>query len=1063
MNKIYKLLRFKQTKFNKPFLFLFIILLPLSLFSQKEKKLINDGKFSQAHELLIKSITKDSLDVETNFYLSILFIQETSNDFFSIKLSHNYYLKAKYLFNLITDNRTLEKLNKREINKESIFMIRDSIFNVGYRNAKSINNEQAYIEFIQLDKEIPDYIVNEAITRRNSCAFEFAKKSNTINSYESYLLKYPNSNYQLITKELIDSLAFEKAKENNTILDYKKYFEKYIDSKFCNEAKQKFINLVYAEVKKQNTISSYELFIEEYPNSIFINEAKNKIDELLYSQIIKENSVEKCYTLLLNSPQSIYKDSVNIILENLKYNELLNHLSIKEIEKFNDEFQNSKRKNKLLNTLDSLYYIVLINSNNIGDIQFFLKKYPTSKHYSLFEKIIASLTKQKNQSDFNNLDLFIHPNYFEESTQIKVRNISFLDKELFNKLESTTNRSYFLANKFVMSSLGPDGKSCQDCGAFGLGTNFKILNNNWYFFEDKLFKNYNGLSRGIQGGDKNSSNSSRLYTFNDSIVIDGNGYVINLFDNSLYTNNSCKVESLLKINKINSSFEKQKKIYNKHYEFLPNWANNPNYVELVPTEQTISNSSENITEKCSKICVFNDSLLFLTLPIGFSTNILEYPINKKIEKNISIETFNKNINDFTHHIDDTDDIGYRYFFRKYNLIDNIPFVPNNINLPKNDAFVITEFNHNLNKLNIIYDASLSGIMPVKLMLDKTNSLLIIQSVDSIKDNYNSDFSNRYKVNMFQETDMHYSITIIDIESKKELLSFPGLINDLTDNNRLILNAYKVWNPKSIYYDELDLNELILNKNIFKTPKIETSLQIDEFMTNFEFQKKINLIRKENKYYLENQKLNEGKLYFENIKNLNNKYNATEFLNSVKSDNNNICDCVYNKLSKLPDSISVPLNYLEYELDNKQLKLESNTLNDFLYQYMSEVNCDSWIDINLPCKYPLSNGFSYYSSTEYSSRKFTLFLNNVKPEVAKQIRNNVKIFIEFNHELVFNPEKIEDYYKNPLVRECVESNVDFKNEKISELFKSYEAIKENYEPYAKFYILVNGEKFLIKYR
>lgn len=299
---------------------------PIIIFSQKGKKLIQEEKYTQAYEYLNKNLSKDTSDIESNYYLSLLHIQEKANEYFSINFAHEYYIKTMDLFNSLNDRKSIEKLKNKDISEATINSLHDSIINVGYRIARSKNNEQSYIDFIQLDNEMPDHLIKEAINSRNNCAFNEAKKINTISSYNSYLLKYPNTIHQIPAIDLRDSLIFN-------------------------------------DVIKQNTISSYELFIREQPKSSLINDANNKIDELLFNQIIQENSIEKCYTLIKKSPKSKYVDSVSTILEKLKYNELLNHLSISEIESFNNEFPNSLRKNKLLITLDSLYDVKITNDS----------------------------------------------------------------------------------------------------------------------------------------------------------------------------------------------------------------------------------------------------------------------------------------------------------------------------------------------------------------------------------------------------------------------------------------------------------------------------------------------------------------------------------------------------------------------------------------------------------------------------------------------------------------------------------------------------------------------------
>jgi hypothetical protein len=365
----------------------------------------------------------------------------------------------------------------------------------------------------------------------------------------------------------------------------------------------------------------------------------------------------------------------------------------------------------------------------------------------------------------------------------------------------------------------------------------------------------------------------------------------------------------------------------------------------------------------------------------------------------------------------------------------------------------------LNKLNIIYDAGISNLMPIKLMLDKTNSLLIVQSVDDIEDDFNSDFSHRFEVGPNGENNLHHSVTIFDLETKRELVSFPGYINDLTDENLLIINGFMVWTPQCIYYDQLNLNELISNKKAFTSPKIIQSMQLDEFMSSSDMILKMNLLREENKVKSENRIVKKAPILFPS----KNKKND-EFINFVENENSNLCGCYYEKLNNLPDSLVVLLNYVEYDLgDNKRLTLESAPLNDFNYHYLSDLECDNWVDVNFPCKFRLSNGLTYSIYAEYETRKVKLFLFNVEPEFAKRIKDKVKVQIQFDHNMVFNPEKIENYYKNPLVEDCIKSSNDSNKENLLELFGSYGAIDNSYVPYVQYNLNIDGQKIFLKFR
>jgi outer membrane protein assembly factor BamD (BamD/ComL family) len=992
--------------------------------------------------------------------MSLLYSKESAKDYFSVKLSYQYYLKTKNLYPLL-DSKKIEKLSKAGISIESIQNLRDSVFYSAYRESIFKNTEDGYNFFLELDKDIPSKLINEATEKRNIVAYENAKKINTVVSLDYFILKYPSSTQHTEAVYIRDSLALENTKLMNTKTSYKDYIAKYPNSKFLNVAVTSLHNVAYQEAKNNNTLDSYQNFIIEFPESIQVNEARFKIEEIVYKELVKDKSVIKCYSFIEKYEKSIFKDSVLSILEDLKFTELNKNLTIEGIQLYMNEFPSSSKNNFLFNTLDSLYYAKVSDSENINEIEDYIAKFPKSKYLEDLKKKIDYLSDIQSESQFNDVDLFVHPSYFEENTKIEVRNISFFDNDFYQKLEYSTNRAYDLAYRFEETRIGPNGKECHNCGSVSLGTSFKVLGNNWFFWNDKLFKNFKGLSKGIKGGDNKASNNARSYTFSDSIVIDGNGYIVNLHENKLYSYSSCKTSSLLKTNTNIDEFKLQKPvILNQKFKYLPYWANNPKYVEFVPSEHTIFNSNDNLVEKCENICTNNDSLVFFILPIGYSPKIFDYPINKKINTTIGIESFNQNIKNFQTHIDDTEEIGYKYFFRKYNLSETVPFQPKNFTLPKNDAFVILEFNHVLDKLNIIYDAGFSNLMPVKLFIDKTNTLLIVQSVDNIEDEFNSDFSDRFETGPNGEINVHHSVTIFDLETKRELISFPGFINDLTNENHLIINGYAVWTPHCIFYDVLDLNEIIKNKKSFVTPNIINSLELNEFMSSEKMIDKLNLLREGNKPKLEN--IDKSSLHQQNYsKNYSN--NSEQFIRFVEQGNSNLCDCYYEKLNELPESILLSLKYVKYDLNENSLRLETASLNDFEYSYLSDLDCDNWIDRNFPCDRTLSNGLTYTSSFDYDTKKVFLFLYNVKPEFAQKIKDEVKVLIQFDHDMIFNPEKVENYYKNPLIENCIESSNDSNKEKLLELFRSYAPIDKNYVPYAVFNLIIDGEIVFLKYR
>lgn len=81
------------------------------------------------------------------------------------------------------------------------------------------------------------------------------------------------------------SSLYNKARELNTIEAYEEFIQKYPDSELANEAKKRIEELEaskkdFETAKTKNTIESYNVFIVKYPESEYVKEAKLKIREI---------------------------------------------------------------------------------------------------------------------------------------------------------------------------------------------------------------------------------------------------------------------------------------------------------------------------------------------------------------------------------------------------------------------------------------------------------------------------------------------------------------------------------------------------------------------------------------------------------------------------------------------------------------------------------------------------------------------------------------------------------------------------------------------------------------
>jgi len=107
---------------------------------------------------------------------------------------------------------------------------------------------------------------------------EKAKELDSIESYENFLSKYPESQYALDVRSRIQILRYNQAKKTGTTESYEKFLSKYPNSKYDAELKERILILNYEQAKKDATKEAYKEFLRNYPNSKYTKEIK----KLLY-------------------------------------------------------------------------------------------------------------------------------------------------------------------------------------------------------------------------------------------------------------------------------------------------------------------------------------------------------------------------------------------------------------------------------------------------------------------------------------------------------------------------------------------------------------------------------------------------------------------------------------------------------------------------------------------------------------------------------------------------------------------------------------------------------------
>lgn len=637
-------------------------------------------------------------------------------------------------------------------------------------------------------------------------------------------------------------------------------------------------------------------------------------------------------------------------------------------------------------------------------------------------------------------ELSSHPSYYTIPFKTECRKVSFADKLIYVKIEESQIRKVL-----VKSNMGNYYKDREN-----VDINFvplMFLNNNWMCYSGRLFKVENNIARGILNNNRDSLYQARDYEFSHQLVLDENGYIIDILKDKLCATQSCGELKVLRNKYSLGSYKIPELPYmpalpKSINSDLPYWASNPTYIDLLDMKP-----------------VYNDSLIFLIVPVG-GTPFQDLPINKPLGNEYTLDYISKLWSNFSQYYHHEEKYGYNYFFKKYNLSSVYSFEPKNIACPKNDACLILEFNYIKNKLNFIYDSGILPMFPKKITFDQTGRLLIVSNFDFVDDNAHEHNNKK-----------HESIIVFDLKNKRELFEIPGRFIDVTPDNKLILNGnvdeatfeknnYRYSVPSAIFYDELDLKEIIENIENFEVPSINKSLNIDEFTTTEEF---FNTLKEMQKKNISNSQFKfQSKVNYAApvLTKSNPIYNSADFLHSIAQEETKLCNCFSSKLNALPDSIEVPFTYEAYDLNNQTITFKFNDviLNKLGEPYESLVYmlwCNGWIET---CQ---ENSKSIRWDVSGRSDNATFTVRNITPEMGRSLKNNCKLVVKINKKNELQADQLGRYSHNPILMECLGELYNKNTEEIENLLGK--RISSDHISVFKIYLKIGNENILIKSR
>lgn len=254
---------------------------------QAEKK-IAQGSWSAARDALKKGLKKDTLNPEVEIALANLFLNEL-NPNQQVDSAYSYNLKALSHFSKLNAKQR-DRLKRDLIDSAVIVSLRVKIEQAAFEQAKHVNSEKAYNDYLDRYKFAPQ---RSTVTElRDEVAFLDALKQNSYKAFENYIKKYPNSHRAKEAKNRYEKLLFESKTHDRKLKSYEAFVKDFPHSPHKKEAERKIFEVLTCNGSPAELVK----FIDEHPNSFFTGFARDilfhvarELEEKIPSRLINDS------------------------------------------------------------------------------------------------------------------------------------------------------------------------------------------------------------------------------------------------------------------------------------------------------------------------------------------------------------------------------------------------------------------------------------------------------------------------------------------------------------------------------------------------------------------------------------------------------------------------------------------------------------------------------------------------------------------------------------------------------------------------------------------------------
>ncbi len=335
---------------------------------QKYLRAVEKGRFEKLSEMVLNALESNQRDLDANIGATLLYYRNES-PYYDIRKAHLANVLSKELFQEITDEKRIGKLNEQNINLDYFLGLQDSIYyksytqlietpsvescndymnfftdlprayksdvlrlrnKLAYQLALTENKVSVYQQFID---NYPDAVqIYDVIKRRDELAYQSAISSKDIAMVQAFIDKYPSSDLRLKAIEVRDRLAYDRALSENSVSAFQRFLTIYPKSKWVAEVTD--LRDKKAFETTEDNLAGWEEYVNSYPSSKLLNQAKLKLYGYAWEKAKAMSTVEAYENFIQKYAQSSFAAQAKDAISKIRYDALMKAFSVSEAKRY---------------------------------------------------------------------------------------------------------------------------------------------------------------------------------------------------------------------------------------------------------------------------------------------------------------------------------------------------------------------------------------------------------------------------------------------------------------------------------------------------------------------------------------------------------------------------------------------------------------------------------------------------------------------------------------------------------------------------------------------------------